>query len=82
MQHGVQDSLSYQSSFIDFQTGLGMDLSDDLIDSALAGGPVTSSRVIREGSVVSVAFARRLLCLLRCLHLIFFLNKRLSTLHP
>ena len=54
MQHGVHDSLSYQSAFTDFQTGVGMDAADDLIASALAGGPVTSSRVMREGSVVSV----------------------------
>ena len=42
VQHGVHDSLSYQSPFTDFQTGLGMDATDDFIASVLAGGPVTS----------------------------------------
>ena len=41
VQHGVHDSLSYQSSFTNFQRGVGMDAVDDLIASALAGGSVT-----------------------------------------
>ena len=31
----------HQSSFTNFQTGLGMDAADDLIASVLAGGSVT-----------------------------------------
>ena len=41
VQHGVHDSLSYQSSFTNFQTGVGMDAADDFKASVLAGGPVT-----------------------------------------
>ena len=40
VQHGVHDSLSYQSSFTNFQTGVGMDAAD-FITTALAGGSVT-----------------------------------------
>jgi len=42
VQHGVHDSLSYQSPFNNFQTGLNMDATDDFIASAIAGGSVTS----------------------------------------
>ena len=36
----VYDSLSYQSPFTNFQTGLNTDATDDFIASALAGGSV------------------------------------------
>jgi hypothetical protein len=36
VQHGVHDSLSYQSPFTNFQTGLNMDATDDFIASAIA----------------------------------------------
>jgi len=42
VQHGIHDSLPYQSSFTNIQTGVGMDAADDFIASVLAGGPVTS----------------------------------------
>jgi len=42
VQHGVHDSLSYQSPFTNFQTGLNMDATDDFIASAIAGGLATS----------------------------------------
>jgi hypothetical protein len=42
VQHGVHDSLTYQDTFTNFQTGSNMDAADDLIASAIAGGPVAS----------------------------------------
>ena len=42
VQHGVHDSLTYQDTFTNFQTGLNLDAADDLIASAIAGGPVAS----------------------------------------